>query len=86
MTKYIYHDLRETIGSDGEYSKLELIINPDTEEVTVKLQKSYSKRYSLKELEQAERDYEALNGSGYVIDIERLKKMRYTDPKKEDSK
>lgn len=80
--RYIYHDLRETISSDGEYSKLQLIINVETEEIEVKLQKSYSKRYSLKDLEQAERDYEVLNGSGYVVDIERLKKLRYTKPTK----
>lgn len=81
--KYIFHELKSTFSSSGESSELKIIIDVDNEDVSVRLEKSYSKTYKLSELEDAKRDYEKLNGSGYIIDIDRLLKMRHTKPIKE---
>lgn len=80
--KYIFHELKNTISSSGESSELKIIIDVDKENTFVRLEKSYSKIYKLSELEEAKRDYEKLNGLGYIIDIDRLLKMRQTKPVK----
>ncbi len=75
---YEYKELRSSVGG-GEIAELNLVTNMKTGESFIKLKMSYSKRYKTSELEQAQRDMEALIGSGFIIDIERLVKMRNTD-------
>ena len=78
--KYIYHELKSSISSSGETSKLTMVVDIETEEVTLMLEKSYSAIYPLKELEKSKRNFDKLNGSGYIVDIERLCKMRSIKP------
>lgn len=78
--KCIYHELKSCISSSGESAELILIVDTVTEEVSVKLKKSYAKYYKLSELQEAKDTFETLTGSGFVIDIDRLKQMVHTKP------
>ncbi len=73
---YEYKELESSVSSGGESATLTLVTNMKSGESFLRLEQSYSKRYKTSELEQAKDDMKRLNGSGYIIDIERLVKMR----------
>lgn len=74
--RIIYHKHKECISSSGESTEIIIIINATDGTTKVKLEKSYSEYFDITDLDKAEDLYETLNGSGYVIDIERLAKLR----------
>lgn len=72
---YIFKDICLTVGGDGS-SKLYTVTNIHTGKTQVVVEKSISIRMPIQKYEEAMQIYERLNGSGRVISIEDLLKIR----------
>lgn len=74
-TTHIIKDIASTIGA-GESSKIYVITSIATGETEVVVEKTISKRMSIKKYHEALAMYERLGDSGYIVSIEDIIKLR----------